>query len=73
MYPYVCIYVCKILHNIQKQFVYIQYKMLIIFFSFSFVTRVHTCGIYSEVFSHDSTQFSEAKTTYVLKQFVEHQ
>lgn len=58
---------------IYRVVVYMQYKRLIIFFYFSSVTDVYTCDIYTEVFSHDSTQFSEAKTTRVLKQFVEHQ
>lgn len=42
-------------------------------FFLSSVTLIHTSGIYTEVFNHHSTQFSEAKTAYVSKQFLEQQ
>lgn len=41
--------------------------------SLSFITPVPTSGIYTEVFNHHSTQFSEAKTTYASKQLLEQQ
>ena len=39
----------------------------------SITLTTHTRGIHTEVFNHHSTQFSEAKTTYVSKQFLEQQ
>lgn len=41
--------------------------------SLSSVTLVHMGGINTEVFTHYSTQFSEAKTAYASKQFLEQQ
>lgn len=70
-----CAYVCICNNNyiLYIVFIYMQYKTLIIMISLSSVTLVHTSGIYTEVFNNHSTQFSEAKTTYASKQFLEQQ
>lgn len=39
--------------------------------SLSCITLVHMGGINTEVLNHYSTQFSEAKTAYASKQFLE--
>lgn len=69
-----CMYIYAKYYIIYREYLFIyNIKYWLQFFSLAYVTLVHKSGIYTEVFSSHSTQFSEAKTTHMPKQFVEHQ